>query len=110
MNFEPQPTETISLDLTNGHIVQVEITDTGRRDVSFDRKAFKDVTDALAGIVDEIAGVIHKTLPTKATVKFGVDVGIESGQLTAMIVKGSSKANLEITLEWDRSSSIKINP
>jgi hypothetical protein len=39
--------------------------------------------------------------PKKATVKFGMELAIESGQLTAVIVKGSGKGNLEITLEWE---------
>jgi hypothetical protein len=30
-----------------------------------------------------------------------MELAIESGQLTAIIVKGSGKANLEITLEWE---------
>lgn len=95
------------MELANGHIVQVDVASTGRSDVSgFDRQAFKEVTDTLGGIVEEISATIHKAMPTKATVKFGIDVGVESGQLTAAIVKGSGKANLEITLEWDRTATI----
>ena len=30
----------------------------------------------------------------------GVQVGIESGKLTALLVKGTGNANLKITLEW----------
>lgn len=106
MNFEAPPTERISLELENGRIVQVDVAPTGRSNVAFDRQAFKEVTETLGGIVDEISTTIHKSMPTKATVKFGVDVGLESGQLTAAIVKGSSKANLEITLEWDRTAKV----
>ena len=29
-----------------------------------------------------------------------MELALESGQLTALIAKGSSKANMEITLEW----------
>ncbi|WP_264308818.1 CU044_2847 family protein [Nodosilinea nodulosa] len=50
-----------------------------------------------------IATPIQNARPKKATVKFGMELAIESGQLTAVIVKGSGKANLEITLEWERS-------
>lgn len=35
------------------------------------------------------------------------ELAIESGQLTAVIVKGSGKANLEITLEWERSDKVQ---
>lgn len=106
MTFSNQPTERISLELANGYTVQVEATSTGRQDVAFESKAFKEVTEALGGIVDELSATIHKAMPTKATVKFGIDVALESGQLTAAIVKGSGKANLEITLEWDRTAKV----
>jgi hypothetical protein len=33
--------------------------------------------------------------------KIGIELAIESGQLTAVIVKGSGKVNLEIMLEWE---------
>lgn len=52
---------------------------------------------------------IQKARPKKVTVtvKFGMELAIESGQLTAVIVKGSGKANLEITLEWERSDKVE---
>jgi Trypsin-co-occurring domain 1 len=34
-------------------------------------------------------------------VEFGIDVGIESGKLTALICKGSGNASLKITLEFE---------
>jgi hypothetical protein len=40
-------------------------------------------------------------MPSKATVTFGIDVAVEPGQLTAMLVKGGGNATLEITLEWE---------
>jgi hypothetical protein len=36
------------------------------------------------------------------TTEFGVEFGYESGQLTALIVKGTGKANLKITMEWTK--------
>lgn len=99
------PTERISLELEDGRVVQVEVEDTGRSDVSLDRRAFKDVTETLEEIIEAVASTVNKVKPTKASVKFGVDVGIESGQLTAVIIKGSSKANLEITLEWENNAT-----
>ena len=108
--MNPQFTQPMSVDLENGRSIQIEVTpSSGRSDAALDKKEFADVTESLEGIIDAISGTIHKTLPTKATVKFGVSVGVESGKLTAMIVKGSGKANLEITMEWDRTASIPGN-
>lgn len=99
---EAPRTEKIPVALPDGTIIQVEVTQTGREDVAFDTKPFQQVTDALEGIINAVAGTIQRARPDKASVKFGIDIGVEAGQLTAMIVKGTSKANLEIALEWER--------
>jgi len=104
MNFEEMHNETIPVQLPNGATVKFEITQTGREDVGFDAKQFQPVADAIEGVVQMIATPIQKVRPKKATVKFGMELAIESGQLTAVIVKGSGRANLEITLEWEETS------
>lgn len=60
------------------------------------------MAEAIEGIVQIIAVPIQKVRPKKATVKFGLELALEAGRLIAIIVKGSGKANLEITLEWER--------
>lgn len=52
-----------------------------------------------------IAEPLQKVKPKKASVKFGMEMALESGQLTALVVKGSGKANLEITLEWEHQDN-----
>lgn len=100
MEFNENKTETIPVQLEDGSTVMVEVSKTGLEDIAINLKPFSQVTDALEGIVNAIAIPISKVNPRKATVKFGVEIAIESGQLTAVLVKGTSKANLEITLEW----------
>ena len=101
MAFAESRSDTVPVQLPNGAIVQVEVTKTGREDVSFDPKQFQPIADAIEGVVQMIADPVQKAKPKKATVKFGMELAIESGQLAAVIVKGSGKANLEITLEWE---------
>jgi hypothetical protein len=103
MEFSEVQSERVPVQLANGAIAYVEVSQTGHQDVSFDLKPFHQVTQALEGIIDALSGTLHRTLPDKACVKFGLEVGIEAGQLTAIIVKGASRANLEITLEWNRT-------
>ena len=110
MTFAESRSETVPVQLPNGAIVKVEVTKSGREDVGFDTKQFQPVADALEGVVQMIAAPIQKVKPKKATVKFGMELAIESGQLTAIIVKGSGKANLEITLEWERERQDKVEP
>jgi Trypsin-co-occurring domain 1 len=93
-------TEKIPVKLPNGAIIKIEVSDFGREDVASNVMNFDDIAPALEGITAAIKGTIEKVKPKKASVKFGLETSIESGKLTAVIVKGSGKANLEITLEW----------
>jgi hypothetical protein len=106
MTFAEFRSETVPVQLPNGAIVRVEVTNTGREDVSFEMKQFQPVADAIEGVVQMIAAPLQKVRPKKATVKFGMELAIEAGQLTAVIVKGSGKANLEITLEWETQPKV----
>jgi hypothetical protein len=101
MTFAESRSDTVPVQLPNGAVVKVEVASTGREDVGFDVKQFQPVADAIEGIVQMIAAPIQKVKPKKATVRFGMELAIELGQLTAVIVKGSGKGNLEITLEWE---------
>jgi hypothetical protein len=101
MAFADSRSQTVPVQLPNGAVVNVEVSTTGREDVGFDVKQFQPVADMIEGVVQMIAAPIQKARPKKATVKFGMELAIESGQLTAVIVKGSGKGNLEITLEWE---------
>ena len=103
-------TELISVDLGDGVIAQVEVfkADTGRRKVSAGDSAevmsFGSVAKAITKISQVIAAPIQMVRPTKAIVKYGLAISIEESGLVAAIVRGSGKANLEITLEWENNS------
>jgi hypothetical protein len=43
---------------------------------------------------------LKKVKPKKASVEFGLEVAVESGKLTTLLVKGTGTANLKIALEW----------
>lgn len=94
------PTEKVTLELPNGSLIDIEVSELGRKNVSSATFSFNEIALALEGITAAIKGTLEKAKPQKATVKFGLEASIESGKLTAAIVKGSGKANLEITLEW----------
>ena len=102
MEFTESRTQQVPVQLDNGAVIKIEVAQMGREDVAFDLKPFKQVTNAIEGITQAFAETWQKTKPNKASVKFGMELAIDSGQLTAVIVKGSGKANLEITLEWSQ--------
>lgn len=72
----------------------------GEENVSADLLSFDNVIGIIEGISQGFKNAMHKVKPSKGTVEFSLEVGLKTGQLTALIVKGDGKANLKITLEW----------
>lgn len=104
-------TELIPIDLGDGIIAQVEVLETGREKVRAGTLPFASVTKAITKISQIVAAPIQAVKPTKATIKYGLAIGIEQGSLVAAIVRGTGTANLEITLEWDNKPNVdKPNP
>jgi hypothetical protein len=99
-------TEIIKAALENGTIVYIQATALGgEEEVAFTVPSFREVTTVIEGIATSIATTLQNVKPSKASVEFGVEVALEAGQLTALLVKGSGTSNLKITLEWGGSSS-----
>ncbi len=92
----------VPVALPNGHIMQVEATTHESLEaVGFEAKTFDGVIGAIEGIAMAVQQALVKVKPKKATVELGLEVGVEAGQLTALLVKGSGKANLKISLTWE---------
>lgn len=91
--------------LDDGTTILVESTALGREeeDVAFDPLAalpFDHMTAAIESIAKAVIEPIKRVKPKKAQVEFGLAIGLEAGDLTALWVKGEGTANLKITLEW----------
>lgn len=60
--------------------------------------------DDVAQLLQQAGRVLSESLqaikPTRATVEFGIQLAVESGNLTALLVKGTGSASLKVTLEW----------
>lgn len=100
-------TSTTLVTLPNKTQIWVEATPLrrpGDKDVAFMRPKGPLEIDALQGAIEGIGamviGAMHKLSPRKVSAEFALEVGLESGKLTALWVKGTGKANLKITLEW----------
>jgi hypothetical protein len=113
------PSTLVPVNLSNGARVRIEATPlaaraaasgerdvaftqgfSGERDVSLVPADFDAVSHAIEGIADSLTRAIQKIAPKKTTVEFGLELQLESGALTALIVKGSGKSNLKVTMEW----------
>jgi hypothetical protein len=95
-------TEPISLELADGIQLWVEARALGgEEDVGIgDALKFEEVTQVIGAIATGLKQTFETVKPKKAAVEFGLEVGLESGKLTTLLVQDSVKANLKITLEW----------
>jgi hypothetical protein len=91
----------------DGRTLFVEVVPVGDQEdqeVAAKLLGFADFTASLGAltgsVTDAVLSGMRKIKPAKVAVEFGCEVGVESGQLTAILVKGTAKANLKVTLEW----------
>ena len=81
--------------------IRIEATQIGEeQEIAASHFDFQDVCDTLSGFIEALQSTLKKVSPQKTTVEFGVEIAAEAGQLTALIIKGSGKANLKISMEW----------
>ena len=100
-------TKHVPVRLPNGAEIHVEVTPVRiakDADVAamgeIGEESWKELTHAVEGIALWVWETLQKVHPTKASIEFGIEIGAEPGKLTALLVQGSGKANLKITLEW----------
>jgi hypothetical protein len=89
-----------------GHVVQIEVREPADPEVDVkigDVLSFDGVVDSIEAIAASIDGLLKRVSPKRATVELGFDVGVETGGLTALLVKGKGSATLTVTLEWERA-------
>jgi hypothetical protein len=102
MSTYESDTRLVRADVGGGRIIQVEARTTDpEADVGIgDVLSFQGVVDSIEAIAESMTAALAKVKPDKATVEFGVDVGVEAGAITSLLVKGTGKATLTITLQW----------
>ena len=103
--------------LSNGSRLQIEVSDLDGSSRDPDTEApvaglqalpFRTITPAIEGLATEMVQLLQRIGPSAAAIEFGIEMGLESGQLTAILVKGTGKANLKVTLHWDHVKSHRI--
>ena len=99
-------TERVRAALPGGAIVWVEAVSVGRdkeREVALDLSKALPL-DGVSKVIGGLARLVHSGIeeikPKKTTAEFSLEVSLESGQLTALWVKGSGNASIKLTLEW----------
>ena len=90
----------VSIELEGGRRILVEAMTRGDERVSMSMPKFSGFAEAVTDISRAVMAAIDAVKPDSAEVEFGIDASVESGELTALLVKGSGTANLKVTLSW----------
>ena len=95
-------TKVIPLKLEDGLVVYVESTVLpGDKDVAFSALPFDDFTKVIGKVTTSILNALKKVSPDKTNIELGFQVSVKSGKLSSVLVQGSGKANIKVTLEWN---------
>lgn len=73
----------------------------GEEEVLAKALKFDDVERVISGISAVVVKGLHGIRPTKVVVQFSLELAVESGGLTALIARGSSKASLTVSVELE---------
>lgn len=101
----PESTQVVSVKLEDGTVIHVEARRLqGEEQVASKIFDFDEVMHLIRGVASSLHETITALKPHKASIEFGVEAALEGGKLIALLVQGSGKANLKLTLEWGGSS------
>ena len=98
--------QIVPVKMPNGKVVQVQATGSASERGAAIRgqlPSFEEITDAIEGIASAILGTLEKVKPRNASVEFGLEVALQEGKLTALLVQGGGTASVNVTLEWGES-------
>jgi hypothetical protein len=99
--MEPK-TQLVTVSLPNGQSAQIEASVIDSLEgPGFEPRKCDGVIGGIEGIALAVQAALAKVKPARTSVELGLEIGLEAGQLTALLVKGSGKANLKVTLHWD---------
>lgn len=93
--------DVVETKLADGTSIYVEATRLGgETDVARAIPSFDGVTASVTRIATTLKDALREVECHRASMQFGLEIGLESGELTALLVKGTGTANLTITIEW----------
>jgi hypothetical protein len=82
-------------------LVRIQLSDgPSRREVSTEHFRMSEFVAKATTIAKQFQSMLAAVRPQEGTIEFGLEATFEAGQLTALIAKGGSTANIKVTLTW----------
>jgi hypothetical protein len=101
--------------LPNGTEIWAEVQDIGPKETEVlgfdglrDALSLDSLRNAIEGLDTLALAAMERIEPDTLSIEFGLELAVDNGQITALWVKGSGKANLKITLSWKKPDSRKL--
>jgi len=85
--------EIVPVQLADGTRLHIKATILGgEEDVAFKLLSFEQMTDTIEHVSNALTAALKKVKPKKASVEFGLEIAVEAGKLTALLVESGGKA------------------
>lgn len=94
--------DAVKVQLINGEelLFQVAVLDE-EKDVSiYENFKLDTILPSLTALAEQLNTTLKSAKPSKLKCELGIQLSIDAGKIVGLVVSGSSKANLKITLEW----------
>ncbi|MFD0514217.1 CU044_2847 family protein [Streptomyces aureus] len=72
----------------------------GERDIAARCLSLDEAVDSLVGVARSVGQRLQESGSTKATVEFGCEFAVESGQIVAVLGKATARSTFKVALEW----------
>jgi len=92
----------IPITLDDGSTVLLEVERIGETPVSAKGFSAAEAFAPVASLSKHVAEIAKAVSPDEFSVEFGVSFSMETGKLTAVLVKGSGEGNIKLTLKWSQ--------
>ena len=94
--------KTLPVQLPDGRHIHAELKLLGgEEEIAPKLLSFEGISESISSLAQGLQASLSDLKPSKIKLEFGVQLSIESGQLTAVLVKSTGEGSLKIALEWE---------
>jgi hypothetical protein len=94
----------VPVELSDGWAILAEVRPGDREEeVAWHGLKLGELTSSVKGVVRDLMLPLSETKCDRITLEFGLDLALEEGKLTSLLVSGSASASVKVAIEWKRS-------
>lgn len=103
-------TEFVETMLSNGESIYVEAIRLGGNERVASRiPSFREFTDGVEAVAQEMVGSLEKIQPRSASIELNFEIGVGPGELKALLVRGAGTASVRLTLDYSGEETYRAD-